>query len=69
LLQVIPVIDPDSIGKIQYNAKSRFGMGQKKVRVYLDILVDNGQVFVHTFPRPGKKPEIKYAKTAQTTGP
>jgi len=66
LLEVVPVIDPITLGHIAYLAIGKFDLGEKKVDTFIKILVSEGKVFRHEFSRPKKKAEIKYAKTEQT---
>jgi AAA domain len=65
LLSVIPMIDAVRIETITVNAWEKLKIGEKKVRRFLRVLQDVEKAFEHSFPRPGIKPEIKYARTRQ----
>lgn len=65
MLTVIPILDPTPIQKVIVAAKEKLEFGEKKVRNYLKVLIADGEVFEHSFPRPRTNPEIRYARTKQ----
>ena len=64
LLGIIPFLDPLLTEKIIETAATH-GIGEKKVRSYLKILVNDEKVFLHKIRRPGAKSAIGYALTPQ----
>jgi AAA domain len=66
LLGLIPELDPIRLEKLIVTAKQKLGFGEKKVRTYLKVLVEDEKAFRHVFPRSRTNSEVRYAKTKQT---
>lgn len=65
LLPFIPLLDPASEDKIHVDQKPKLHLGEKRVHSFLKLLLETGKIFIHSFPRKGTRPEIRYAKTPQ----
>jgi hypothetical protein len=62
LLKLIPPLDPISQEKLLHLA-SEIGFGEKKVRQFLQILVENKKTYRYKLPRDGAKSAIGYSQT------
>jgi AAA domain len=63
VLTLIPLLDPSPLGQIQFEASQKWGLGMHKVREFVNVLVHQGKIFKHEFPRPRTNPEIKFSRT------
>jgi hypothetical protein len=63
---LLPLIDPVPIENLITAAKQKWALGEKKVRQFIEVLVDQKKVFIHEFPRPRTNPKKKYAQTPQS---
>lgn len=62
LLEIVPVLDPVIIEQIMAAAKEKWGLGAKKVREFVKVLVADAKIHVHNVKRQGARAEVKYAK-------
>jgi DnaB-like helicase N terminal domain/AAA domain len=63
LLQLIPVVDPISQERLFFEAKQRRGIGQNKVRNFLNILLEEHKISKETIKRDGVKSGVAYVQT------
>jgi hypothetical protein len=67
LLTLVPMLEPVPIARLIVDGKQKLGLGEKRVRNFLKVLLADGKVFEHSFPRPKTNSENRYARTAQST--
>jgi AAA domain-containing protein len=66
MLTLIPILDPMPLPVLIVEAKQKLNIGEKKVRNYLQVLLESKKVYEHLFPRPRTGPEKRYAQKTRS---
>jgi hypothetical protein len=62
LLTLVPILDPISQDQL-FQVASERNFGQKKIRQFLNILEEKGEIFRHKIPREGVKAAVGYSQS------